>query len=168
MRKFGQRFFAPGFVLRPVAGWVLVATIVVLVLVVGSDRMAPENHVSTKAFVADGTDLVLRIRGLPYSQTVNGFGDPGFGDPGFGDLGFGDRVAMSGAQLLIRTRLLTGENGISRLLIDARLVSSDGRNLWSSTTVRENTGLGFVQAEIGRTLTEAMRHIGVDGGRISI
>ena len=75
---------------------------------------------------------------------------------------------MSGAQLLIRTRLLTGENGISRLLIDARLVSSDGQNLWSSTTVSENTGLEFVQAEIGRTLTEAMRHVGMDDGRISI
>ncbi len=158
MRKFGQRFFAPGFVLRPVAGWVLVAAIVALVLVVGSDRMAPENHASTKAFVADGTDLVLRIRGLPYSQTADSFGNRGFGD----------RVAMPGAQLLIRTRLLTGENGISRLLIDARLVSSDGRNIWSSTTVSENTGLEFVQAEIGRTLTEAMQHVGVDGGRISI
>ena len=153
MRKFGQRFFAAGFVLRPVAGWVLVAAIVALVLVVGSDRTAPENHASTKAFVADGTDLVLRIRGLPYLQTANHFGD---------------RVAMSGAQLLIRTRLLTGENGISRLLIDARLVSSDGQNLWSSTTVSENTGLEFVQAEIGRTLTEAMRHVGMDDGRISI
>ncbi|MCH8220685.1 MAG: hypothetical protein IIA76_05030 [Proteobacteria bacterium] len=158
MRKFGQRFFAAGFVLRPVAGWVLVAAIVALVLVVGSDRTAPENHASTKAFVADGTDLVLRIRGLPYLQTANHFGGRGFGD----------RIAMSGAQLLIRTRLLTGENGISRLLIDARLVSSDGQNLWSSTTVSENTGLEFVQAEIGRTLTEAMRHVGMDDGRISI
>lgn len=158
MRKFGQRFFAAGFVLRPVAGWALVAAIVALVLVVGSDRTAPENHASTKAFVADGTDLVLRIRGLPYLQTANHFGGRGFGD----------RIAMSGAQLLIRTRLLTGENGISRLLIDARLVSSDGQNLWSSTTVSENTGLEFVQAEIGRTLTEAMRHVGMDGGRISI
>lgn len=158
MRKFGQRFFTAGFVLRPVAGWVLVAAIVALVLVVGSDRTAPENHASTKAFVADGTDLVLRIRGLPYLQAANHFGGRGFGD----------RIAMSGAQLLIRTRLLTGENGISRLLIDARLVSSDGQNLWSSTTVSENTGLEFVQAEIGRTLTEAMRHVGMDDGRISI
>ncbi len=158
MRKFGQRFFATGFVLRPVAGWALVAAIVALVLVVGSDRTAPENHASAKALVADGTDLVLRIRGLPYLQTANHFAGRGFGD----------RVAMSGAQLLIRTRLLTGENGISRLLIDARLVSSDGQHLWSRTTVSENTGLEFVQAEIGRTLTEAMRHVGMDGGRISI
>ncbi len=163
IRKFGQRFFAAGFVLRPVAGWVLVAAIAALVLVVGSDRTAPENHASAKAFVADGTDLVLRIRGLPYSQTADSFGNRDFAGRGFGD-----RVAMSGAQLLIRTRLLTGENGISRLLIDARLVSSDGQNLWSSTTVSENTGLEFVQAEIGRTLTEAMQHVGVDNGRISI
>lgn len=158
MRKFGQVFSTPGFVLRPVAGWVLVAAIAALALVAGSDRMAPENHASTEAFVADGTDLVLRIRGLPYSQTAHHFGNRDFGD----------RVAMSGAQLLIRTRLLTGEGGISRLIIDARLVSSDGQNLWSSTTVSENTGLEFVQAEIGRTLTEAMQHIGVDGGGISI
>ncbi|MCH7893476.1 MAG: hypothetical protein IH907_03060 [Proteobacteria bacterium] len=75
---------------------------------------------------------------------------------------------MSEAQLLIRTRLLTGENGVSRLLIDARLISSDGQNIWSSTTISENTGLEFVHEEIGRTLTEAMQHVELDGGRISI
>ncbi|MCZ6537546.1 MAG: hypothetical protein O7C03_02440 [Gammaproteobacteria bacterium] len=153
MRKFGHRFFASGFILRPVAGWVLAAAIVTLVLVVGSARMATGNHASPMVFAGDGTDLVLRIRGLPYSQTVNRYGN---------------RVAMSEAQLLIRTRLLTGENGVSRLLIDARLVSSDGQNIWSSTKISENAGLEFVQEEIGRTLTEAMQHVELDGGRISI
>ncbi len=153
MRKFRNRFFASGFILRPVAGWVLVATIITLAYVVGSDRMGTKNNDSTMAVVSEGTDLVLRIRGLPYADTA---------------FHYGNRVAMSEAQLLIRTRLLTGEDGISKLLIDARLVSSDGQNIWSSTSISENTGLEFVQKEIGRTLTEAMQHVGVDGGRISL
>ncbi len=153
MRKFRHRFVASGFILRPVAGWILAAAIVTLVLVVGSARVATKNDASTMAFAGDGTDLVLRIRGLPYSQTVSRYHN---------------RFAMSEAQLLIRTRLLTGENGVSRLLIDARLISSDGQNIWSSTTISENTGLEFLHQEIGRTLTEAMQYVELDGGRISI
>ena len=153
MRKVKNRFFASGFILRLVAVWMLAAAIVMLVLVVDSAPVATKNDASTMALVGDGTDLVLRIRGLPYSQTANRYGN---------------RVAMLEAQLLIRTRLLTGENGISRLLIDARLVSSDGQKIWSSTTISECKGLAFVQEEIGRTLTEAMQYVGVDGGRISI
>ncbi|MCH8958892.1 MAG: hypothetical protein IH835_05495 [Proteobacteria bacterium] len=153
MRKVKNRFFASGFILRLVAVWMLAAAIVMLVLVVDSALVATKNDASTMALVGDGTDLVLRIRGLPYSQTANRYGN---------------RVAMLEAQLLIRTRLLTGENGISRLLIDARLVSSDGQKIWSSTTISEYKGLEFVQEEIGRTLTEAMQYVGVDGGRISI
>ena len=153
MRKVKNRFFASGFILRLVAVWMLAAAIVMLVLVVDSALVATKNDASTMALVGDGTDLVLRIRGLPYSQTANRYGN---------------RVAMLEAQLLIRTRLLTGENGISRLLIDARLVSSDGQKIWSSTTISEYKGLEFVQEEIGRTLTEAMQHVELDGGRISI
>lgn len=155
MRKFGQRLFGSGFVVRPVAAWLAAVTVVTLILVVGSSQVPAKNHASTMALVGEATDLVLRIRGLPYLQTANRYGNR--------------MGVMSEAQLLIRTRLLTGENGISRLLIiDARLVSSDGENIWSSTMVSENTALEFVQAEIGRTLTEAMQHVGVDDGRISI
>ncbi len=105
------------------------------------------------ALVGNGTDLVLRIRGLPYPETANRYGNS---------------AAMSEAQLLIRTRLLTDDDGVSKLLIDARLVSSDGQTIWSSTKISENTELEFVQEEIGRTLAEAMKHVGVDGDRISI
>ena len=131
----------------------LVAVIMTLTLVAGIARIETKNDDSTAAVVDDGTDLVLRIRGLPYPETANRFGN---------------QVAISEAQLLIRTRLLSGEDGISTLLIDARLVSSDGQKIWSSTTISENTGIEFIQEEIGRTLTEAMQHVGVDDGRISI
>ncbi len=155
MLKKGQkhRFFAAGFILRPVAGWVLVAAILVLAIVIGITQITAEKQAAPLAKGDDGTDLVLRIRGLPYAETTNDFSNG---------------VAMSEAQLLIRTRLVTGEDGISRLIIDARLVSGDGQNIWSKTSSSENTGVESVQEEIGRTLTEAMQHVGVNGDRISI
>ena len=63
---------------------------------------------------------------------------------------------------------MTGDDGVSRLIIDARLVSGDGQRIWSKTSSSENTGVESVQEEIGRTLTEAMQHVGVNGDRISI
>lgn len=152
-RDIKHRFFAAGFILKPVAGWVLLTAILVFTIVIGITRVTAEKHDSALATVDDGTDLVLRIRGLPYAETTNRFGSG---------------VAMSEAQLLIRTRLVTGDDGISRLIIDARLVSGDGQSIWSKTTTSENTGVESVQEEIGRTLTEAMQHVGVNGGRISI
>ncbi len=153
MKKFWHRFFVSGIVRRPAVRWVTVAAIITLILVAGITRMEKNNYASKMALVGNGTDLVLRIRGLPYPETANRYGNP---------------AAMSEAQLLIRTRLLTGDDGVSKLLIDTRLVSSDGQTIWSSTKISENTELEFVQEEIGRTLAEAMKHVGVDGDRISI
>lgn len=153
IRDHKHRFFAAGFVHRLVVGWVLVTAVMVLAIVFGITRITAEKHAATMAAVDDGTDLVLRIRGLPYAETTNRFSNG---------------VAISEAQLLIRTRLVTGDDGVSRLIIDARLVSGDGQRIWSKTSSSENTGVESVQEEIGRTLTEAMQHVGVNGDRISI
>jgi len=157
VNRIRRRVFVSGSVLRPVAIWVLAVAVLTLgiagVFIRGT---TPGDQISSSGVNDNNnedTDLVLRIRGLPYSSNAHGFAGG---------------VAMSEAQLLIRTRLVNGEDGSSQLLIDARLVSSDGENIWSKTTVSENKGVGSVQEEISRTLTEAMRHVGIDDDKISI
>ncbi len=100
------------------------------------------------------TDLVLRIRGLPYAGNINSGGR--------------SNTLVDEAHLLIRTKLLSGGNGTRQILIDARLVSVGGDKIWSRRFIGNYVNDALLHEEICRTLKEAMHFVGTGNDPLSI